>query len=362
MTRIALLSPCIIKADAVSNDVLGMYHTLTGLGHEVRLFAGTWTVPEPDVTHFSELEDYIRSSTDVLIYHHSIGWDDGLKALKSFRCRKIVKYHNVTPPEFFEDISDDYMNVCRVGRAHLQTIARMNCDLYLFDSDYNRTELLAEGVAEDRSAVVYPFHRTDRLQALEAELAVLDVYRDGKTNLLAVGRLAPNKSHPLLVRAFAVYHHDYNRNSRLLIVGKQDELLRTYTGYVRGLAAGLGLEEAVVFSGEVSDRDLKAYYLTADVFLALSAHEGFCIPLVEAMALKVPIVARGSSAIPSTVGEAGLVWDEGDPDLVAESVDYLVRDGSAGAALGRLGWRRYQRLFANEQIAARFLHVVEGLL
>src|SRR5262245_13342965 len=222
MTRIALLSPCVVQSDAVSNDIVGMYHTLLGLGHEVRLFAGTWAIPRPDVTHFPAIFQFLTDASDVVIYHHSIGWDHGLDLLRTLHCRKVIKYHNVTPPEFFEDISEDYRNVCQKGRDHLQTIARMGCDLYLFDSEYNRTELLAEGVAEERSAVVYPFHRTDRLQALEAELAVLDVYRDGKMNLLAVGRLAPNKSHALLIQAFAAYHHDYNRDSRLLIVGKQD--------------------------------------------------------------------------------------------------------------------------------------------
>jgi glycosyltransferase involved in cell wall biosynthesis len=352
----------VVQSDAVSNDIVGMYHTLLGLGHDVRIFAGTWAIPRPDVTHFPSIFQFLTDDTDLVIYHHSIGWDHGLDLLRTLRCRKVIKYHNVTPPEFFEDISEDYRNVCQKGRDHLQIIARMGCDLYLFDSEYNRTELLAEGVAEEHTAVVYPFHRTDRLQALEAELAILDVYRDGKLNLLAVGRLAPNKSHSLLIQAFAAYHHDYNRDSRLLIVGKQDELLRTYTGYLRGLAAGLGVEGAVVFSGEVSDRGLKAYYLAADVFLALSAHEGFCIPLVEAMALKVPIVARGSTAIPGTVGEAGLVWDEADPDVVAESVDYLAREESAGAALGTLGWRRYQRLFANDRIGEMFRNAVGGLL
>jgi glycosyltransferase involved in cell wall biosynthesis len=361
MARIALLSPCVVQSDGVSNDVLGMYDALRGLGHDVRMFAGTWTVGRFDVTHFPAIFPYLQSD-GVVIYHHSIGWDDGLDVLQRLRCRKVVKYHNVTPPEFFEDFSEDYRNVCQRGRDHLRPLARLGCDLYLFDSEFNRTELLAQGIPAERSAVVYPFHRTDRLQALEAELAVLDVYRDGKTNLLAVGRLAPNKSHPLLIQAFAAYHHDYNPDSRLLIVGKQDDLLRTYTGYLRGLAAGLGLDGAVVFSGEVTDRDLKAYYLAADVFLALSAHEGFCIPLVEAMALKVPIVARASTAIPATLGEAGLLWDEADPGLVAESVDYLVRDESAGAALGALGRRRYQRLFGNDCIGTMFLNAVGGLL
>src|SRR5205085_12089359 len=99
MTRIALLSPCVVQSDAVSNDIVGMYHTLLGLGHDVRIFAGTWSIDRPDVTHFPELPEYLEDDADVVIYHHSIGWDDGLDLLTGLRCRKVIKYHNVTPPE-----------------------------------------------------------------------------------------------------------------------------------------------------------------------------------------------------------------------------------------------------------------------
>src|SRR5262249_40091309 len=185
--------------------------------------------------------------------------------------------------------------------------------------------LFSVGADRARSRVVYPFHRTESLQTKEGDTSLLDAFRDGKTNFLTVGRLAPNKGHLLLITAFAIYHHEYNPQSRLFIVGKEDPVLGSYTGYLRGLAAGFGIEKAVIFCGQATDRELKSYYLLADVLLALSDHEGFCIPLVEAMALKVPIVARAAAAIPGTVGEAALVWEERDPDVIAESMDYLVR-------------------------------------
>lgn len=362
MTRVALLSPSVNVADAVSNDVLGMYDTLVARGHDVRIFAGTWTVPRPNVSHFPAIRKYLSSAEDLVIYHHSIGWEDGLQTLQKLSCRKVVKYHNVTPPEFFDGISDDYQNVCRLGRQHLQALTQLPIERFLADSDFNRAEVIEAGVAADRCTVVFPFHRTDRLHALPAELAIVDAFRDGKVNLLSVGRLAPNKGHVLLITAFAIYHHDYNPNSRLLIVGKEDLLLTRYSGYLRGLTAGLGVEDAVVFAGEVSDAELKAYYLLADVFLALSDHEGFCIPLVEAMALKVPIVARAATAIPATLGDAGLSWTEKDPDLIAETVDTVVRDEEVRAVLGRSGWQRYRRLFDNQRIAEQFVAALDDIL
>src|SRR5262249_30594675 len=160
------------------------------------------------------------------------------------RCPRIVKYHNVTPPVFFDDLSRDYLHACRVGREEIEAVAHTGCDRYLFDSDYNMHELFEVGADPARSAVVHPFHRTEYLQRKEAALPLLDAFRDGRTNFLTVGRLAPNKGHLLLIAAFAIYHHEYNPNSRLFIVGKQDPSLDGYTGYLRGLATGFGMEKA----------------------------------------------------------------------------------------------------------------------
>ena len=123
----------------------------------------------------------------------------------------------------------------------------------------------------------------------------------------------------------------------------------------------LGLANAVVFTGGVSDEELKAYYLVADAFVTVSEHEGFCVPLVEAMSMKLPITAYASTAIPETVGDAGIVWTERNPMLVAESIDLFVRDNTVRDALGRRGYRRYESMFANEKAEHIFLQAMAKL-
>lgn len=362
MSRIAILSPCVEMADAVSNDAIGMYQVLAAQGQEVGLFANTWNISGPDVRHVRRMKQFLKSSSDLLIYHHSVGWDTGLFLLKEVPCRRIIKYHNVTPSAFYDGISTDFTNACRAGRDQLKVIAQAACDLYLSDSEYNMQELLFEGAEKAKSRAVPPFHHIDRLHFLEAALAILDAYRDGKTNLLTVGRVAPNKGHAFLIDAFATYYYGYDRKSRLLIVGKEDTRLSVYSETLREQVARLGLQDAVVFTGEVSDSALKAYYLVADVFMMTSAHEGFCVPLVEAMAMKIPIVAYGSSAVPGTVGNAGLVWEEPDPELLAESVHVILEDESVGVALGLMGWLRYQQRFTNEKIGEKFSAALDSVL
>lgn len=353
MPRIALLTPTLLTADAISNDVYGMQNVLRQRGHDVRLFANE-SPSTIDVFPLSKIRKFLKEPDGILIYHYSMGWNFGLDLLQELNCRKIVKYHNITPPEFFEGISIDYETVCRQGREQVKDIATANCDLYLADSQYNAEELIREGADRPKCVVVAPFHHIDKLSQLAPDTSVLDQYVNSTLNILMVGRVAPNKGHGSLIETLAIYNHLYHGKARLLIVGKEAPQLATYSQWLRQLATTKGLDGSVIFAGGVSDEQLKAYYLAADFFMLTSEHEGFCVPLVEAMAMKVPIIAFASSAIPATIGEAGLVWQERNPYLLAESIDYLDRDESLSAALGLMGRRRYEQVFSSDRVAEDF--------
>ena len=362
MSRIAILTPSITTGDAVSNDVLGMYDVFKRQnGNDVRVFAEGWTLDRPRVWPASGVERFLKKSTDVLIYHYSRGWDPGLDYLRRLKCRKIIKYHNITPPQFFANYNSDYAAMCAAGRAQVAMVARAGCDLYLSASAYNMRELIAAGAPSSKNVVVPPFHHIDRLDLIDADSNLSYELRDGKTNICMVGRVSPNKGHPALIEAFAAYHHDYNPNSRLMIIGKEETRLAKYSTLLRQMAKRLNMASNVIFTGEVSDSALKALYLASHVFMITSDHEGFCVPLVEAMAMKVPIVGYASSAIPETLGTAGLVWEERNPYLLAESINSIVNDPPVCESLRAMGWRRYLQHFTNTRIEAGFLSAINQL-
>ncbi len=362
MTRVAILTPFITTADAIGNDVFGMHQSLHDSGHEARLFAEEWTTNGFDVATPGKISRFLTGGNDVLIYHYSMGWDPGLELLRTINCKKVVKYHNITTPDYFTGFSSIYEDICRIGRQQLKDIAQADCDLYLSDSEFNMRELLSEGVEEKKSEVVPPFHQIDLLQTIEADMDIIDAYRDRKTNILMVGRVVPNKDHAELIKAFALYRSRYNPDSRLLIVGKEPRNLESYAESLRDLVAQLGVRDSVVFAGCVSNEQLKAFYLVAHVFVMTSLHEGFCVPLVEAMAMKVPVVAYELPAISATVGKAGLVWKERNPFLLAESLDVLARNESISVALGLTGRRRYEQHFTKEKIDMKFRQALNGLI
>jgi glycosyltransferase involved in cell wall biosynthesis len=362
MPRIAILTRTITTADAVSNDVIGMYDVLKKHGHDVGLYSDAWTLSEPRIHHALRLGYFLQEPDDILIYHYSIGWALGLELLHELNCRTVIKYHNVTPPHFFDGIATDYVRMCEEGRQQLKLIARSDCDLYLADSPYNMKELIAEGAGAEKSFVVPPFHHIDRLNSTKPDIDILDRYTDGHVNILMVGRVSPNKGHVALLEAFATYYYHYNSNCRLIIVGTEKEEFKAYSKLLREMAGLLCVKDAVIFTGEVDDEALKAYYLTASALMFASEHEGFCVPLVEAMAMKLPIMAYASTAIPGTVADAGLVWQERDPYLLAESLDMIVKDERVSVALGLKGRRRYEEMYTNEKIEAEFLSALDGLL
>ncbi len=363
MTRIAILSSASPSGDAVGNDIREMRRILTGRGHQVEVFTSVWGTPSQprsrdgrSVTHFVG-----RDPSAILVYHHGIGWEPGVRLLTRMNCRRVVRYHNVTPARFFEPYDAKYTRECRQGREQLVELARAQCELYLSASAFNDTEFAALGVDPARRAVVPPLHQVARMTAVEPDPEVLRDLDDGLTNILFVGRLVPHKGHRFLLDAFAAYNHHYNRRSRLVLIGKGDWSLGAYTNSLYARARELRVRGQVVFVSAASEAELRAYYERAHVFVVVSEHEGFCVPVVEAMALGVPVVAYAAAAVPDTVGDAGLVWDEPDPFLLAESIAQVVRDGPEREWLRAAGRRRYEETFALPRIEADFMRAMAAV-
>jgi glycosyltransferase involved in cell wall biosynthesis len=361
MPRIAIVSPAIVPSDAIGRDVLHMARILRARGHNVGLFSTTWGRREPRDDDGVHVRSFLHGdSSAVLILHHAIGWPHALP-LAAARCRRVVKYHNVTPASFYEGLDDAYAALCRQGREQLRALIEANCDLYLADSAFNLDEMRALGAEPRRCAVVHPFNDLETLLQIDADAEILRDYGDGRTNVLFVGRRAPNKGQRFLLDAFAVYHHHYNGNSRLVLIGKGDPKQEKYTQALRHQVWRLGLCGHVVFVDSATDAELKAYYQRAAAFALASEHEGFCVPLVEAMALRVPIVAHAATAVPHTVGDAGLLWDNNDTFLLAASLHTVVRDDAARRQLIERGWRRYRECFANDRLEDDFLRALRPL-
>jgi glycosyltransferase involved in cell wall biosynthesis len=362
MTRIHILTPHLIPGDAVSNDVFGMVRWFRLRNWHADAYAQYIDCSLKDQAQpLTAYQRHRNNRDDLLIYHHSVGWEQGLNIFAASRNRKVLKYHSVTPARFYRPYHARYARDCLQGEFHTRSLLRLGADAILADSTFNAHELIAAGAEPSRCQVVPPFHTIGAQEPLAEDETLAEQLRE-EAVVLFVGRVVPNKGHLHLIRAFAYYHHYLNPQSRLAIVGRVDPQLSAYMADLRWEVARHEVEPAVQFTGLVTARQLRTYYAHASVFLCLSEHEGFCVPLVEAMHSRLPIIAFGSTAIPETLGDTGLVWDTTDPALLAQSMHTIQERSDLREDLVLEQLQRYGDRFTNEAISTRFEEVIAPLL
>ena len=293
------LTPRLSTGDAVSNHVVWIRDCLRRLGYSSEIYTES-TVPA--------LESEVRllggnaiPGDCALVYHHCIGTPltDLVAAHKG---PKTLIYHNITPPEFFAPYNPAFAEVLRDGRDGLSALAGDYPFAY-GDSLYNVEELRAAGFEDCR---VMPLPVSPSGVAPDARmLAALD---DGLVNLLFVGRLAPNKAHQDLVESF--YHYLCMDDGARLILAGVAGLGDRYVDLVRERIDRLGLKSRAIITGHVSQAELNALFKSASLYWSMSEHEGFGVPLIEAMWWDVPVLAYKSAAVAETMGQGGILFDD----------------------------------------------------
>jgi glycosyltransferase involved in cell wall biosynthesis len=256
----------------------------------------------------------------VCLFHFSIGSAAG-RLIHAAPDRLAVIYHNITPAHFFLGFHPHLAGLCYHGRRELSVFAE-RAELGLGDSDFNRRELEEAGF---RRTGVLPIVLDFGAYEPAASPVTARLYDDGRTNILFVGRIIPNKRIDDLIRVFAYYQRYLDPRSRLLLVGDYRGHER-YFDRLQEMVRELRLDE-VVFTGHVDDDELRACYRAADLFLCLSEHEGFCVPLQEAMHFGLPVVAYDAGAVRETLHGGGVLLREKRPEVVAELVFSILTDG-----------------------------------
>jgi len=325
-----------------------MADALTAAGHDVSLYAGWHSLDRPVYRLTPHLA---RDALDLLIYHHSCGCleIDGVFADAPYP--KAIKSHNVTPLAFFEPGGPEYRSCAIAFGQTARLLGR--ADAVWADSAFNCDELVAlrPGLACD---VIPPFHRVEELLRHPPDLTVAAGVDLAVPTALVVGRVVPNKDAVTAVEAVA----DYNRRHgplRLVVAGDD---AHPYADEVRAAAARHALGDRFALTGKVPRARLATLYRLADVLLAPSRHEGFCVPLIEAMAFGVPVVARPAAALRET-GAGVARFCDGGPAEWADAVRGVLAAPSGYAAAGR---RRFADRYRLDAIRSDFLAAVGRLI
>ena len=331
--------PAAHRGDAIGDSARTVRGMLRAMGHESDLFA--LTIDDDLRNDVRPFADPAAARADVTIFHFALP-SPMTAAFAALDGVRVLQYHNITPAHFFADYDPGLFRLAALGRRELATLAG-HVHLALGDSDFNRRELAALGF--ERTGVLPIAVDTGRITGAPRRPALDRILGDGLINILFVGRIVPNKRIEDYIRLAEVYKRNVDSYYRFIFVGRHDGVPRYYA-QIRALVDEYQmLPDRFWFTGPVPDEDLAAFYRWADAYVSLSEHEGFCVPLVEAMAADVPVVAYAAGAVPETLGGAGLLFQPKDLEVAAELLGTVVYDHEVRAGVLD-GQRRRLQAFA----------------
>lgn len=354
MRQIHQILPCLTSGDAIGNHTLEIQEILRRWGYTSYIFADDiHREMRPLAKPYLQYKKY-SSPDNLLIYHFSVG-SPVSKLVRTLPDKKILIYHNITPSEFLRGFEDFTYEVLKKGRDELKDYREV-CQLALGDSEFNRLELEEMGF---KSTGVLPIIVDFEKYKTPPRSSIVEKYRDDCVNLLFVGRIIPNKKQEDVLLTFYFYKKYINPKSRLFLVGLNG--IERYDFMLEELIRRLKLDD-VYFTGKVQFEELLAYYHIAHVFLCMSEHEGFCVPLVESMYFKIPIIAYNAGSIPYTLGHSGILVHSKKYEEIAEMIHLLIEDSNFRRKIiesqtQRLAFFHKSRL---EEILRKYIQQVGG--
>lgn len=348
------LLPNLSYGDAISNHALEIQKILKKCGYRSNIYTQH---ADPEVKKFSnpyEKHKKVSSRKNILIFHYSIG-SKMFQYIFDAPDKKIMIYHNITPHSFFKNFNNHLYFLTKSGRERLNSFCNIPY-LSIADSEYNAGELRKLGFKNvNVLPVIIDFQNFKR----PPSKSILEKYNSRYTNIIFVGRIVPNKKYEDIIKSFYFYKKNINNKSRLFLIGSYTGM-ESYFNSLKELVDNLDIDD-VIFTGRVTGEELIAYYQLADIFLCLSEHEGFCVPLLEAMYFKIPIIAYSSTGVPGTLSKAGILIGNKNYIEIAELIDVVINDKQIRESMIK---NQIERLaeFRKDEIEDKFIEYVKKVL
>jgi glycosyltransferase involved in cell wall biosynthesis len=332
---------------SVSNYALALQDALRHWGYDSIIYASE---VDPGLAGRVRPLRQFRPRSDNLLILHYVMANDMTAWVKQQDVPLILCYHNITPSHFFTGVGNALTNATQQGRAELAEF-QPRTRIALTFSAFSKQELIANGYQDVH---VLPILIPTSLQQVTPDESVLASAGPGP-NLLFVGRIAPNKRCEDVIKILHQYRQIEPR-ARLFLVGAR-RYARPYADWLHDLVHQLGLADAVIFTGHVSEPALAAYYRIADIFIMMSEHEGFGMPLVESMRFDVPVMAYASTAVPETLGGAGILIRQKRYDVIAELINQVQTDAELRAQIIKRQQARVQDFDPDRVLAQLRAHI-----
>ncbi|MGB9776073.1 MAG: glycosyltransferase family 4 protein [Anaerolineae bacterium] len=355
MMEVHQFHPTVSFGDAVSNQILSLQRLLRRMGYRSEIFCEQPPIQFEGRTRLMQQYPRYSSPDNLLLLHFSLGYSPQVLAwLEQLPDRKVLIYHNITPHTYFVGINESYMEAARVGRQQLRWL-KERTEAGWGVSNFNAQELAGNGWT--RLGVLPLVFDPSRYQ-VRPDRTVMRRWA-GKTNVLFVGRVTPNKRFEDIIITFYFLKRWVSPDAQLILVGSARGM-EPYLEFLQELVKRLNLSSSVVFTGHVSTSQLVAYYRCASLFLCMSEHEGFGMPLLESMYFGVPIIAHKAAAVPETLDSSGVLVTEKNHAAVAELIGLLLEDEPLRE---RIVARQRERLkaFSPERVREQLINLLRDL-
>jgi len=328
MTAIHQIVAGFAHGDAISNESIVMRDIFRSWGFQSDIFCEKKRILPELRGNARDLAECSAACgpDDVGLLHLSIG-SDANDLFQTLRCKKAILYHNITPSHYFDLINKPTASCLEKGRRQTAMLANA-AQVNMADSKFNAGELVQLGY---KNVQVLPLVLDLKRLKDNPDKRTLRAYSDGKTNILFVGRCVPNKKIEDVIRTFFCFYKAVEPHSRLILVGSFAGAER-YHNLLLTQARELEISD-IRFTSSIPQSQLNAIYQTAHLFLSMSEHEGFCIPVIESMVHDVPVMAYAAAAVPETMDSAGVLFREKSPELVAEMMGRILRDSALRSAI-----------------------------
>ena len=350
--RVIQIVSCLNFGDAVGNDVMAIKNALKSKGIVTEIYTSVIhkKIPEGMARNIRRLPEL--KENDIVIYHFAAE-DPLAEIVKELKCKKVLRYHNITPPEFFKAYDSSVERNTSNGLKQVHELKDF-VDYVMTVSEFNKCDLQNMGYHCPMFVVPILIQFSDYAQKPSEE--VMKKYSDGVKNIIFVGRIAPNKKIEDVIENFDYYNKNVDCNTRLIIVGSYD-IRNKYYRYLQKIIKKISANN-VIFTGHIAFNEILGYYKVADAFLCMSEHEGFCVPLVEAMYFKVPIVAYSSTAIPDTLNGCGILLEDKRPETVAKGLEAVLKDTGVSERIIK-GEEERLKDFDNVMVKEQMLKVLQ---
>jgi len=336
-TTVHLVSTNIHERDGIGNFVLDSHRLLKGWGVPCEMYAvGCESALQGTVKPLATLTQVVQPR-DIVFVHFSIFLPE-LAAIAALDCQKVLYYHGITPPSLLTAYDAHLADQCRLGYEQRSLMRQFQH----VAANSAASAVAAREYLDDATTVtvIPPVLNLTRWEAIAAEPMPLSTH---PRKFLSVGRVVPHKKIEDLIRLYGAYHA-LDPQSCLLIAGAHDFAVYSAALQQELAAQPEAVQAQIHFLGSVSDGQLKFLYETADALWMMSEHEGFCIPLLEAMGFEMPVFAFAQTAVRETLGESGLMFYHKDMSQLAQGIQAALSDEGRSRQLIAQQNQRLQQL------------------